>query len=66
MSPGTLARDAILATLRQPYPTVQMARDAANALLDALAGAIPTQTFVDHTALELGKEGMEVPPPPST
>ena len=41
-----------------------MARDAANALLDALAGAIPTQTFIDHTASELDEEGMEVPPPP--
>jgi hypothetical protein len=52
-----------MATLRQPYPTVKLARNVAKALLDAIAGAIPTQTFVDHTVSELDDEEMEVTTP---
>ncbi len=34
--------------------------NTAKTLLDATAGAILTQTFVDHTAEELADEEMEV------
>ncbi len=57
-----MLRDTILATLRQPY-TVNQVKKAAITLLDAIAGAINTQTFLDHTAPDMDDEEMEVPTP---
>jgi len=57
---GTLDRDTVLATLRQPYPKVKLGRNAAKALLDAISGTTLTQTFVHHTVSELDDEEMEV------
>ncbi len=38
-----------MATLIKPFPTATLAKAAAVALIDALAAAITTQTFIDHT-----------------
>jgi hypothetical protein len=55
----------VLATLRQPYPTIHLAGAAANALLGTIAEAIPTQTSAEHNVTELDDEEMEVMPPSS-
>ncbi len=52
----------MIAILRQAYPTATLARNAAKALLDAIAGAILTKIFVDHTVNELVGEEAGVTP----
>ncbi len=47
-------------TLRTPYPSAKLARDAAGKFLDNIAKAVLTQTFVAHTATGLSAEEMEV------
>jgi hypothetical protein len=52
----------MIAILRQAYPTATLARNAAKALLDAIAGTILTKIFVDHTVNELvGEEAVVAP-----
>jgi 2'-5' RNA ligase len=43
----------VLATLRQAHLTLARIKAAAKALLDAIAGAILTQTFTNHTVDDL-------------
>ena len=48
-----------------PYPTSKSAREAAGKLIDDIAKAVVTQTFVAHTAADMSDEEIEVPPHPS-
>jgi hypothetical protein len=44
----------------QTLPTATLAKAAAAALIDALAAAINTQTFIDHTVQDLDEEETEM------
>ena len=46
---GTLAKDMVMATLIEPFPTAKWAKAGATALTDAITNVITTQTFIDHT-----------------
>ena len=59
LSAGKLARDTMLLR-RHAHPTPSLAMAAAKALLDAISGAVLTQTFMDHTVDELADEEMEI------
>ena len=52
-------------TLYTPYPTTKSAWEAAGELVDDIAKAVVTQTFVTHTAEDLSDEEMGVLPHPS-
>ena len=43
-----------------PYPTAKLAREAACKLVDNIAKAVLTQTFIAHTVADLSDEEMEV------
>jgi hypothetical protein len=62
---GTLLLETIMQSLYTPYPTAKLARDAADRLLNDIAKAVVTHTFVAHTAADLPDEEMEVLPHPS-
>jgi hypothetical protein len=51
-----------LATLPQAHPTLESFKAAAKALLDAIAGAILTHTFITYTVGEHVDEDMEINP----
>ncbi len=53
---GDLAKDLIVAALCKPSPTAKQAGAAARTLIDAIANAITTQVFIDHTAQDLEEE----------
>jgi hypothetical protein len=57
---GMLLRDTVLLALCTPYPIAKHVREAAAILVNALAAAMATQTFVDRTAADLLDEEMEV------
>ena len=57
---GTLIQDTIIQSLCTPYPTAELAREAANKLVNDIAKAVLTQIFVAHTAEDLSDEEMEV------
>jgi len=52
-------------SLCTPYPTAKSAREATGKLVDDIAKAVVTRTFVAHTAEDMSEEEMEVPPHPS-
>ena len=56
MAEGTLLRDTILHALCIPYPTTKQAREATATLVNDLAAAVATQTFVAHTTADLSDE----------
>jgi hypothetical protein len=60
MAGGTLLRDTILQALCTPYPTTKQAKEVAGKLVNDLAQAVATQTFVAHTAADISDEEMEV------
>jgi len=62
---GTPLRDTILQALCTPYPTTKQEREATDKLVEDIAKAVATQTFVAHKAADLPDEEMEVIPHPS-
>ena len=54
-----LLRDAVMQNLRTPYPSAKLARDTASKLVDDIAKAVLTQTFVAHTATDLSYKEIE-------
>jgi len=52
-------------SLCTPYPTTKLAREADGKLVDDIAKAVVTHTFVAHTAADLSDEEMELIPHPS-
>jgi hypothetical protein len=50
------------AILVHPYPTTKSAREAAGKLVDDIAEAVVSPTFVAHMAADLSDEDMEVLP----
>jgi hypothetical protein len=60
LAEGTLLREAVMQTLRTPYPSAKLVREVVRNLIDYIAKAVTTQTFVAHTATDLSDEKMEV------
>ncbi len=63
LSGGTLLRDTILQALCTFSPTAKQTREAAATLVNVVAAAVSTQTFLAHTAVDLDDEEMEVNTP---
>jgi hypothetical protein len=45
---GTLAKDLVISTLIQPFPTAKLTKARDTALIDAITDIITAQTFIDH------------------
>ena len=62
---GTLLRDTIMQSVCTRYPTTKSAKEVAGKLVDDIAKAVVTQTFVHHTAADFFDErGDESTTPP--